>query len=295
MLHGSLVALITPFKKDFSVDELALEKLIEFHIKSGTNAIVSCGTTGESATLLHDEHKKVMELTVKLCAGRLPVVAGTGSNSTEEAVDLTRFAEKAGAVSALVVVPYYNKPSQRGLLEHFGKVASSVGIPIILYNVPGRSATNLLPETVARLQEKYKNIKGIKEASSVEQASKVISLCKGDFSLFSGDDSVNFPLLCLGSKGSITVTANIAPKDVAKMHSFYEKGEIRKARKIHYKLLPLNEAMFFESNPVPVKTALSLMKMDSGIFRPPLCAMSPGGKKGLVRVLKQYGLIDRAS
>ena len=296
MLHGSLVALITPFKKDLSVDESALERLIEFHIKSGTDAIVSCGTTGESATLLHKEHKRVVELTVKLCAGRLPVIAGTGSNNTEEAVCLTRFAEKTGADSALVVVPYYNKPSQRGLFEHFGKVASSVGIPIILYNVPSRSAANLLPETVARLREKYKNIKGIKEASSVEQASKVMKLCKGGgFSLFSGDDSVNFPILCLGSKGSISVTANIAPKDVARMHSLYKKGEILKARNLHYKLLPLNEAMFLESNPVPVKTALSLMKMDSGVLRPPLCAMSAGGRKTLAQALKQYGLIGGTS
>jgi len=291
MFHGSLVALITPFKKNFSVDESALERLIEFHLKNGTHGILSCGTTGESATLSHDEHKSVIKKTVKLCAGKLPVIAGTGSNSTEEAVDLTRFADKSGADAALIVVPYYNKPSQEGLFIHFGKIASKVGIPIILYNVPGRSMVNLLPETVARLAGKYKNIIGIKEASSVEQASKVIHLCGEKFSLFSGDDAVNFPLLSLGSKGSISVTANVAPRDVANMHNLYERKEILRARKIHYKLLSLNEAMFIDSNPVPVKTALSLMKIDSGIFRPPLCKISPAKRKMLVRALKQYGLL----
>ncbi len=291
MLNGSLVALITPFKKDLSVDQSALERLVEFHKKSGTHGIVSCGTTGESATLSHDEHKRVVEITVKLCAGKLPVVAGTGSNSTDEAVDLTRFAEKAGAAAALVVVPYYNKPSQQGLFAHFGKIADSVGIPVVLYNVPGRSAVNLLPETVARLSEKYKNIVGIKEASSVEQASKVMHLCGKSFSLFSGDDAINFPLLCLGSKGSISVTANVAPRDLAVMHACCEKGDFARARKLHYKLLSLNEAMFFESNPVPVKTALSFMGMDSAVFRPPLCAMSAANKKRLKAVLEQYGVI----
>lgn len=291
MLHGSLVAIITPFAKDLSVDEAALERLIEFQIQNGTHAIVSCGTTGESATLSHDEHKRVVRATVDFCSGRIPVVAGTGSNSTREAVDLTRFAEKAGADAALVVVPYYNKPSQDGMLAHFGAVASSVGIPVILYNVPGRSAANLLPETVARLREKHENITGIKEASSVEQASKVMHLCGGDFSLFSGDDAINFPLLALGSRGSVSVTANVAPGKVADMHNLYENGQAGRARDIHYDLLALNEALFIESNPVPVKTALSLMKMDSGVFRPPLCRMSSAGKRELTRVLKSSGLV----
>lgn len=291
MFDGSLVALITPFKKDLAVDESVLERLVEFHAKNGTHGIVSCGTTGESATLSHEEHKRILETTVKLCAGRFPVIAGTGSNSTEEAVDLTRFAEKTGADAALVVVPYYNKPSQRGLFSHFGKIASKTAIPIILYNVPGRTAENLLPETVARLNDKYKNIVGIKEASTVEQASKIIRMCGEKFALFSGNDTVNFPLLSIGSKGSITVTANVAPREVAKMHTLYAKGDIVGARKLHYRLLPLNEAMFLESNPVPVKTALSLMKMDSGVFRPPLCAISPANKKALARVLAGYGLI----
>lgn len=291
LLHGSLVALATPFKKDLSVDKSALEKLVEFHLRNGTHGIVSCGTTGESATLSHDEHKRVVELTVQMCGKKLPVIAGTGSNSTDEAVELTRFAEKAGAAAALVVVPYYNKPSQRGLFAHFGQIAEKVKIPIILYNVPGRSAVNLLPETVARLSEKHKNIVGIKEASSVEQSAKVMSLCGKNFSLFSGDDAVNFPLLCLGSKGSITVTANIAPRDSAEMHKLFEKGEIQAAKKLHYKLLPLNEAMFFESNPVPVKTALSIMGMGLEVFRPPLCSMSAADKKRLKKVLEQYGAI----
>lgn len=291
LLHGSLVALATPFKKDLSVDKSALEKLVEFHLRNGTHGIVSCGTTGESATLSHDEHKRVVELTVQMCDKKLPVIAGTGSNSTDEAVELTRFAEKAGAAAALVVVPYYNKPSQRGLFAHFGQIAEKVKIPIILYNVPGRSAVNLLPETVARLSEKHKNIVGIKEASSVEQSAKVMSLCGKNFSLFSGDDAVNFPLLCLGSKGSITVTANIAPRDSAEMHKLFEKGEIQAAKKLHYKLLPLNEAMFFESNPVPVKTALSIMGMGLEVFRPPLCSMSAADKKRLKKVLEQYGAI----
>ena len=291
IFHGSLVALITPFKRDLSVDEKALEILIDFHRKNGTHGIVSCGTTGESATLSHDEHKSVVRMTIQMCGGKFPVIAGTGSNSTDEAVDLTRFAEKTGADAALVVVPYYNKPSQNGLFTHFGAVASSVDIPIILYNVPGRSSANLMPETVARLREKHKNIIGIKEASSVGQASKVMRLCGDQFSVFSGDDAINFPLLALGSAGSITVTANIVPKKVAFMHNAFEKGDIARARKSHYELEELNEALFIESNPVPVKTALALMGMDSGRFRSPLCAMSAPNRRILTDVLKRYRLI----
>lgn len=291
MLHGSLVALITPFAGDLSVDEAALERLVEFQIKNGSHGIVSCGTTGESATLSHDEHKRVVQATVEICSSRVPVIAGTGSNSTQEAVDLTRFAEKTGADAALVVVPYYNKPSQEGMFAHFGAVASSVGIPVILYNVPGRSAANLLPETVARLCEKYKNITGIKEASTVEQAAKVMHLCGSGFSLFSGDDAVNFPLLALGGRGSVSVTANVSPRKVADMHNLFEKGDFKRARKIHFDLLALNEALFIESNPVPVKTALSLMGMDSGVFRPPLCRMRAAGKRELSRILKDCKLV----
>ncbi len=292
MIHGSLVAIVTPFKNG-KIDEDALKKLIEFQIENGTHGIVPCGTTGESPTLSHEEHEYVIELTVKAVRKRVPVVAGTGSNSTKEAIRLTRFAEQIGADAALLVVPYYNKPTQEGLYLHFRQIASQVHIPLILYNIPGRSGVNMNPETVLRLAQECKNIIGVKEASgSLIQASKILYLCGRDFLLYSGEDALNFPLLAIGAKGFITVTANVAPRDVADLYEFYIKGEIDKARDMHYRLLPLNETLFIETNPIPVKAALSMMDKIAYEYRYPLCQMSEKNYEDLKTALTDYGIIN---
>ncbi|HSE83485.1 MAG TPA: 4-hydroxy-tetrahydrodipicolinate synthase [Thermodesulfobacteriota bacterium] len=291
MLHGSIVAIVTPFKNG-QVDDGALKELIEFQIENGTHGIVPCGTTGESPTLSHEEHEYVIELTVKAVKKRVPVIAGTGSNSTDEAIRLTRFAEKVGADAVLSVVPYYNKPTQEGLYLHFKHIASAVNIPIILYNIPGRSGVNMTPETIARLAKDCKNIIGVKEATgSLQQGSKILYLCGMDFILLSGEDAINFPLLAVGGRGFITVTANVAPRDVAELYNTFMRGEIDQARELHYKLLPLNEAMFIETNPIPVKAALSIMGKIRGEFRLPLCPMAPSNYEKLKTALKEYGLI----
>lgn len=291
MIHGSIVAIVTPFKNG-KIDEKSLKDLIEFQIENGTHGIVPCGTTGESPTLSHEEHEYVVELTVKAVKKRIPVVAGTGSNSTEEAIRLTKFAEKVGVDAALLVVPYYNKPTQEGLYIHFKQIASGVNIPIILYNIPARSGVNMNPETIARLARDCTNIIGVKEASgSVQQASKILYLCGMDFILLSGEDALNFPLLTIGGRGFITVTANVAPRDVAELYNSYKRGEFNQARELHYKLFPLNEALFLETNPIPVKVALSVMGKVRDEFRLPLCSMSPGNLEKLKTALKEYGLI----
>ncbi|MEW6145429.1 MAG: 4-hydroxy-tetrahydrodipicolinate synthase [Thermodesulfobacteriota bacterium] len=292
MIHGSLVAIVTPFKNG-RIDEDALKKLIEFQIESGTHGIVPCGTTGESPTLSHEEHEYVIELTVKAVRKRVPVVAGTGSNSTKEAIRLTRFAEQIGADAALLVVPYYNKPTQEGLYLHFKQIASQVSIPIILYNIPGRSGVNMNPETIQRLARDCKNIVGVKEASgSLAQASKILYLCGKDFLLYSGEDALNFPLMAIGARGFITVTANVAPRDVADLYDFFAKGEYEKARDMHYRLLPLNEALFLETNPIPVKAALSMMDRIAYEYRFPLCQMSEKNYQELRTALTDYGILS---
>lgn len=290
MFKGSMVALVTPFKKG-AIDEVALKDLVEFHIKNGTTALVPCGTTGESATLSYDEHDKVIELTIKFAKGRIPVIAGTGSNSTEEAIVLTKHARKAGADASLQVSPYYNRPTQKGLYLHFKAIAEAVDIPIILYNIASRTGVNIEPETFVKLAE-VKNIIGVKEASgSLEQMSRIRKLCSKDFLLISGDDALTLPVLSIGGVGIISVVANIIPRDVADMCSAFEKGNIKKAEELHYKMLSLVKAMFVETNPIPVKTAMGLMKMIDPQMRLPLCDMLPGNKDKLVAELKGYKLI----
>ncbi len=292
MISGSLVAIITPFKKN-KIDYEALTKLIEFQIAGGTHGIVPCGTTGESPTLSHDEHREVIKHTLEVVDKRVPVIAGTGSNSTEEAINLTKYAEQAGADAALVIVPYYNKPTQEGMFQHFKAVASNTEIPIILYNVPGRTGSNMLPETVARLKSKCKNIIGIKEASgSITQATEILHQCGTEFLLLSGEDALNFPLLAIGARGFITVTANIVPNDVAELYNKFVEGDYAACRDLHYKLLPLNEALFLETNPIPVKRALALMNRIEMGCRLPLCEMSKNHLDKLKTVLKTYGLTD---
>jgi len=290
MFQGSIVAIVTPFKKG-KVDEKALADLIEWHIAQGTNGIVPCGTTGESATLDYKEHYRVVEITVKTVNKRIPVIAGTGANSTDETIMITKQAKKSGASGALLVSPYYNKPTQEGLYRHYKAVAESVDIPIVLYNVPGRTAVNILPSTVARLAE-IENIVAIKEATGdMKQVSEVIRLCGNRITVISGDDFTTLPLLALGGKGVISVSANVAPKDVSMMCSLWLKGQHDRARAVHYKLEPLNTAMFIETNPIPVKTALAMMGKIHEEFRLPLCEMYPANKDKLRKVLVDLKLI----
>jgi len=285
-----MVAIVTPFKNG-KIDEKALGDLIEFHIKNGTDVIVPCGTTGESATLSHEEHHRVVEFTVKTVNKRVPVVAGAGSNSTSETLELTQYARKAGADGVLLITPYYNKPTQEGLYQHFKTVADAVDIPIILYNVPGRTSVNMLPATVARLREKN-NIVGIKEASGdMKQVSEVIRRCGGDFDVISGDDFTTLPLLALGGVGAISVTANVAPADCAALFDAFFAGKKEEALRLHYKLEPLHGSMFIETNPIPVKTALALMGKIVEEFRLPLCTMADANKEALKKALRNYSLI----
>jgi len=289
MFKGSMVAIVTPFR-DGQVDEAALGELIDWHIASGTDAIVPCGTTGEAATLSHEEHMKVVEFTVKRVAGRVPVIAGTGSNSTDETIMLTKAAKKAGADGALLITPYYNKPTQEGLYRHFKAVADAVDIPIILYNVPGRTSVNMLPTTVARCS-KIKNIVAIKEATAnLQQISEIIELCGPDFAVLSGDDFTVLPTLAIGGVGVISVSANCAPADMAGLCDAWFAGNIAEAQRLHFKLQPLNTSMFYETNPIPVKTALGLMGKITPEFRLPLCPMGDANTEKLARVLKEYGL-----
>ena len=290
MFKGSLVPIVTPFKNG-KLDEKVYADLIEWHISQGTHGIVPCGTTGEASTLDFDEHYRVIEVAVEAANKRIPVIAGTGANATDEAVFITKKAKELGVDGALIVTPYYNKPTQEGLYLHFKSIAESVDIPIILYNVPGRTAVNMLPATVARLLE-FRNIIGLKEATGdMRQASDLIRLCGDRLALYSGDDFTTFTMLSLGGKGVISVTATIVPKAVAEMWNSWDKGNIDKARELHYKLEPLNAAMFIETNPIPVKTALAMMgKMDEN-FRLPLCSMSAAAKEKLRAVLKDEGLV----
>lgn len=290
MFRGSIVAIVTPFKRG-KVDEKALGDLIEWHISQGTNAIVPCGTTGESATLDYKEHYRVIDFTVKTVNKKVPVIAGTGANSTDETIEITRHAKKSGADAVLLVAPYYNKPTQEGIYRHYKTVAEKVDIPIVLYNVPGRSAVNILPTTVARLAE-ISNIVAIKEASGdMKQVSEIIRLCGDKITVISGDDFTTLPLLALGGKGVISVSANVIPKMVSQMCSLWLKGQYEKAREIHYRLEPLNAAMFIETNPIPVKTALAMMGRIQEEFRLPLCEMSQGNKDKLRKVLTDLKLI----
>ncbi len=291
MFKGSIVAIVTPFRNG-KVDEQKLRDLIEFQIKNGTSGIVPCGTTGESATLSFAEHDHVIEVTIDQVKKRVPVIAGTGSNSTEEAIMLTKHAEKAGADASLQVSPYYNRPTQKGLYEHFKAIAAAVKIPIILYNIASRTGVNIEPETIARLSRDCKNIVGVKEASgSLDQMARIKQLCSPDFQLISGDDSLTLPVLGIGGIGIISVVANIAPRDVANLVAEFEKGNIKKAQELHYKLLPLIKAVFLETNPIPVKTAMGLMGMCEPDLRLPMCSMLPENLEKLKIALKNYGLL----
>jgi 4-hydroxy-tetrahydrodipicolinate synthase len=273
------------------VDEEKLRELVEFQIAGGTDAIVPCGTTGESSTLDYEEHDRVIEIVVEQVKKRVPVIAGTGSNSTREAVEMTAHAKKLGADGALLVTPYYNKPTQEGLYRHYKAVAEAVDIPQVLYNIPGRTGVNMLPATVARLAV-MKNIVGIKEGSgSVQQASDIAQACGDRLTVLAGDDALTLPMMAVGAKGVITVTANVMPKEMAQLVASFLAGRVDEARRIHFALSPLFAALFYETNPIPIKEALGMMgKIDSEL-RLPLCAMSTDNRNQLARVMKELRLI----
>jgi 4-hydroxy-tetrahydrodipicolinate synthase len=291
MFTGSMVALVTPFKNG-KVDAQGLRNLVKFHLENGTDVICPCGTTGEAATLSLEEHEEVVNITVDATGGKVPVLAGTGSNNTEEAIRLTRHATRAGVAGCLLITPYYNRPTQEGLIAHFKKIAEAVPVPIVLYNVPSRTGVNMLPETVAQLSE-IPAIVGIKEASgSLSQVSEIINLCKKDIAVVSGDDINTLPIMAVGGKGVISVTANIAPKLVSLMVQAFVKGRLDEAQKLHHHLLPLNNAMFLQTNPIPVKTALGLMGKISPEMRLPLCPMPQELTAKLEKILRQYQLVS---
>jgi 4-hydroxy-tetrahydrodipicolinate synthase len=290
MFTGSIIAIVTPFRKG-KLDERAFGDLIEWQITNGTNGIVPCGTTGESATLTHEEHHRVVKLTVEVAKRRVPVIAGTGSNSTDEAISLTKHAKEAGADGALLITPYYNKPTQEGLYRHYKAVAEAVDIPQILYNIPSRTGVNMLPATVARLAV-MKNIVGVKEGSgSVQQASEIAQTCGDRLAVLSGDDPLTLPMMAVGARGVITVTANVMPKEMAQLVASFLAGRIDEARQLHFKLSPLFTALFYETNPIPVKEALGLMGKIDPELRLPLCAMGTDNRNQLARVMKEMQLI----
>ena len=289
--QGAFTALVTPFQNG-EIDEERFRSLIERQINEGINGLVPCGTTGESATMSHQEHMQAIKVCVEQANGRIPVVAGAGSNNTREAVELTRFAKEAGADGALHITPYYNKPTQEGMVAHFTAIAQEVSLPLIIYNVPGRTGSNLLPETLARMNREIPEVMGVKEASgNIKQISEVIEYCGQDFTVLAGDDFVVLPLLALGGKGVISVASNLVPDKMAELCSAFFANDLDRAQVIHYTLAPLCRAMFLETNPIPVKTAMALMgKMDLE-FRLPLVPMQPDNKAELNRVLKDSGLI----
>ncbi len=291
MFQGSGVAIVTPFR-DGALDEEAFRGLIEFHVEGGTDFIVPCGTTGESPTLSHEEHRRVIKTTVKAAAGRVQVLAGTGSNNTAEAIDLTRYAKEAGADGALVICPYYNKPTQAGLIAHFQTLIQACAFPMVIYNIQGRTAINMTPETMARLAE-APEIAGVKEASgNLGQMSEIIRLTRGlDFDVLSGDDALTLPLMAVGGVGVISVVSNLIPADVKAMVAAALAGDFATARDWHYRMLPLTNAMFVETNPIPVKAALGMTGRISGEVRLPMTAPSEANQAVIKRALTDYGVL----
>jgi len=288
---GAFTALVTPFRNG-TVDEEAYRAHIEWQIEQGIDGLVPCGTTGESATLSHDEHAQVIKICVDQVKGRVPVLAGAGSNNTTEAIELTRFAKDAKADGALLITPYYNKPTQAGLIAHFAAIAKAVPMPFIVYNVPGRTSVNLLPQTVAALRKEVPEVIGIKEATgNLCQISEVVEYCGRDFIVMSGDDFTVLPTLAIGGHGVISVVSNVAPALMRKLCKAWRKGDIAKAQRLHYKLAPLNRAMFIETNPIPAKTALGLMGRMTNELRLPLVNMTKDGEARLVDILKRSGIL----
>ncbi len=295
MFAGSMVALVTPFEKDPGghggrIDEKALRHLVDLHVKEGTRTIVPVGTTGESATLTHEEHEKVIGIVVEQAARRVKVLAGTGSNSTEEAVALTRAAQRIGADGALVITPYYNRPTQEGLVRHYETLASRVSFPMVIYNVPARTGVNMLPETVARLAGIQAYV-GVKEASgSISQAIDLMDRLEGRMAIYSGDDILTYPLLALGGHGTISVSANLVPRKMADLCDLALSGDLAGSLRIHRELVPLHRALGLETNPIPIKTAMEIAGMIGSSMRLPLVPMDLGNRAKLEKVLGDLGM-----
>jgi 4-hydroxy-tetrahydrodipicolinate synthase len=288
MFEGVLTALVTPFR-DGALDEKALRALVERQIGAGVNGLVPCGSTGESATLSHDEHDRVIEVVVDAAAGRVPVVAGTGSNNTEEAIRLTLHAKQAGAAAALLISPYYNKPTQAGLVAHFEAIARATELPLIVYNIPGRTASNIQPSTLAQLAH-VEYVVGVKEScGDIDQIAHVVASCPDDFAVLSGDDAVTLPLLAVGGQGVISTSSNVAPKQMIELVAAFQSGDTARALAVHQHLLPLFDALFCETNPIPVKAALAIMGLVDPEIRLPLTPITQPNREALQVVLKELG------
>ena len=290
MFEGVFTALITPFR-DGEIDADALRALVDAQVAAGVDGVVPCGSTGESATLSHAEHRRVVEIVVDAAGGRLPVIAGTGSNNTREAVELTRHAREAGADAALLISPYYNKPTQEGIVAHFEHVARETGLPLVVYNIPGRTASNLLPATVARLSD-IDGIVGVKEAcGDLDQIAHVVAACRDDFAVLSGDDGLTLPLLAVGGNGVISTTSNVAPREMVALVGAARAGRFDQALPVHQRLMPLFDALFCETNPIPVKAAVALQGHCGDEIRLPLTPVADGNRERLRVVMKELGLL----
>lgn len=290
MFQGVYTALVTPFR-DGTVDERALHELVELQIAAGVDGVVPCGSTGEAATLSHAEHRRVVEVVVAAARGRVRVLAGTGSNSTAEAIELTRHAKEAGADGALLISPYYNKPTQDGIVAHYAEIARQTAFPLVAYNIPGRTASNILPQTLARLAE-IEQIVGVKEASgSIDQMAHVIAAVPDHFAVLSGDDGFTLPLLAIGGAGVISTTSNVVPAEMVELVRAFRAGDVERARALHYRLLPLFDALFAETNPIPVKAALALRGVILEELRLPLTRLSPPNRERLQAAMKELGLL----
>ena len=290
MFEGVLTALITPFR-DGEVDEPALRGLVERQIEAGIDGLVPCGSTGESATLSHDEHNRVVAITIDAAAGRVPVVAGTGSNSTAEAISLTAHAKEAGAAGALLLSPYYNKPTQQGIYEHYEAVARETALPLVIYNIPGRTASNIDPQTIGRLAQ-LEHIVGVKEASGdLDQIAHVVAACPEDFAVLSGDDALTLPLMSVGGKGVISTSSNVAAGQMAELVRTFACGDAEGARRLHHALLPLFDALFCETNPIPVKAACAALGWCDGEIRLPMTPITAPNLERLKVVLKDLGIL----
>ena len=288
MFEGVLTALVTPFR-DGAIDEKALRRLVERQIAAGIDGLVPCGSTGESATLSHEEHARVIEIVVDAVAGRVPVVAGTGSNSTDEAIRLTRRAKEAGAAGALLISPYYNKPTQAGLVAHYEAIARETSLPLLVYNIPGRTASNVLPATLAQLAH-IEYVVGVKEAcGDIDQISRVIAQCPDDFDVLSGDDAMTLPLMAVGGRGVISTSSNVAPEQMLELVRAFRSGDAARALAIHQSLLPLFDALFCETNPIPLKAALGIMGLIDPEIRLPMTPISQPNREALQVVLKELG------
>ena len=289
MFDGVLTALVTPFR-DGAVDERALQELIEIQIAAGVDGLVPCGSTGEAATLSHAEHQRVVEVAVAAARGRVQVLAGTGSNSTREAVALTLHAKEAGADGALLISPYYNRPTQAGIYAHYAEVARRTSFPLVVYNIPVRTASNILPETMARIAE-LDQVVGCKESSDLAQVSRVVARCPSDFAVLSGDDLLTLPMLAVGGRGAISTVSNVAPGEVVEMVRAFRAGDLARARQAHLRLLPLVDALFLETNPIPVKAALAMRGLIHEELRLPLVPLSDSNRERLHAVMKEHGLL----